>query len=110
MCWHPYDDGSTVGTSGSEGGRILRDEEHDCGIRITLEQGGVPGAPYAITCGVYGLMVHTAYFGELTAADHAWSSMQAELLHICQLAEQPDASFENNSPVIAACQSLVDRY
>ena len=58
--WHPYTNGSTLGGTGSESGVILRDEEHDDGARITLEQGGRI-APFAITCGIYGLMMHTAF-------------------------------------------------
>lgn len=43
---------------GSEGGKILKDEEYKEQCRITLER-----CPHydAITCGVYGEMVHTAY-------------------------------------------------
>ena len=39
----------------------MRDEEHDMGARITLERNATT-APYAITCGVYGWMVHTRFF------------------------------------------------
>ena len=50
-----------IGKRGSEGGVILRDEEYDQSCRTTLER-----CPkyYAVTCGVYGSMVHTAFFGE----------------------------------------------
>jgi len=49
---------------GSEGGVIVRDEEHALGARITLETGcGI--APYAITCGIYGWMMHTCFLEEL---------------------------------------------
>ncbi len=42
----------------SEGGIVLADEEYKESCRITLEK-----CPqyYAITCGVYGAMVHTAF-------------------------------------------------
>lgn len=46
------------GKIGSENGEILRDEEYKGSCRITLEK----CKKYcAITCGVYGSMVHTAF-------------------------------------------------
>lgn len=46
------------GKTGSEGGIVLADEEYMESCRITLEK-----CPqyYAITCAVYGAMVHTAF-------------------------------------------------
>jgi hypothetical protein len=35
-----FDCGESLGTSGSEGGTIRRDKEHNLGARITLEEGG----------------------------------------------------------------------
>ena len=59
--WYPFDKGVTVGQEGSEDGVILRDEEHPCEARITLER-RVTAAPFAITCGIYGCMLHTRFF------------------------------------------------
>jgi hypothetical protein len=59
--WYPYDNGATLGQRGSEEGITLSDEEHTLGARITLERGGSI-APFAITCGIYGWMMHTRYF------------------------------------------------
>lgn len=50
--------GDEINQIGSEGGRILRDEEYDGQCRITLERCKTYDA---ITCGVYGDMMHTAY-------------------------------------------------
>ena len=61
--WYPFDSGSTLGQKGSEDGVILRDEEHPLEARITLER-DTPTVPYAITCGIYGSMVHTRFFSE----------------------------------------------
>lgn len=49
------------GELGSENGVLLADEEYKELSRITLEK-----CPeyYAITCGVYGSMVHTAFCDE----------------------------------------------
>lgn len=56
--WIIYGDGDTIGSVGSENGVILRDEEYDGECRITLEK---CSRYYAITCGIYGEMVHTAF-------------------------------------------------
>ena len=47
-----------AGDIGSEGGTILADEEYKNSCRITLEK---CEKYYAITCGIYGSMVHTAF-------------------------------------------------
>ena len=59
--WHPFEDGASIGQAGSEGGVIVRDDEHPWGARITLERDG-GFAPFALTCGIYGWMVHTRWF------------------------------------------------
>lgn len=62
------------GSVGSENGLILEDEVYADSCRITLEK-----CPkhYAITCGVYGAMVHTAYCGE--NYKEIYNSMKKEL-------------------------------
>jgi hypothetical protein len=56
--WHSFENGGTLGQAGSEEGTILRDEEHPLGARISLER-DCRVAPFAITCGIYGWMLHT---------------------------------------------------
>lgn len=51
----------TIGSIGSENGEIMADEEYKGSCRITLEK---CKKYYAITSGVYGSMVHTAFTGE----------------------------------------------
>ena len=46
------------GTVGTESGEILADEEYKSACRITLER---CKEYFAITCGVYGAYVHTAF-------------------------------------------------
>lgn len=79
--WHVYDGGSTIGRSGSEEGVILRDEEHPDGARITLER-DARTIPFAITCGIYGWMVHTHYCGTPAAAERDYAAMKVELANI----------------------------
>jgi hypothetical protein len=93
VTWHAFGDGTSVGTKGSEGGVIVLDEEHADGARITLEQDGHI-APWAITCGVYGLMFHTRFFADRPTAEAAYEAMKSALhaivsqLGTADLAEQ----------------------
>jgi hypothetical protein len=78
MAWYPYEGGTSVGQSGSEGGVIVVDEEHPDGARITLERDGAV-APWSITCGVYGWMAHTRFFPERAQAEIALGPMKSSL-------------------------------
>lgn len=64
-----------IGSSGSEGGTILYDEEYKASCRITLEQ---CSRYYAITCGVYGAMVHTVFCNSKNY-DDTYSQMKSDL-------------------------------
>jgi hypothetical protein len=81
--WYRFDAGSSIGESGSDNGIILRDEEYVEGARITLERDGY--TPFAITCGIYGWMVHTCFFSTEQEANEAFESMKAELERIIDL-------------------------
>lgn len=60
---------------GSEGGIIIADEEYKNACRITLER----CERYdAITCGVYGSMVHTA-FCDSSRSQEVYSNMKHDL-------------------------------
>jgi hypothetical protein len=89
MGWHAFEKGKSVDHAGSEGGIIIRDEEHDEGARMTLERGGQV-APFAVTCGIYGWMVHTRFFGTESEAQSEFESMKVELSKI--IATIPRAS------------------
>ena len=62
--WTKYDNGNSIGKKGSEGGKILNDQENINGARITIEA-NAGNIPFAITLGIYGLMFHTEFFGEI---------------------------------------------
>ena len=92
--WYAFDEGRSLGEVGSENGRIILDDEHALGARITLEKGGYH--PYSITCGVYGSMVHTRFFSSESSARAAFESMKPELaaiLELLQLASDPNPDF-----------------
>jgi hypothetical protein len=78
MSWLSIDSGKTVGTHGSEDGVIIFDEEHTSGACITLEQGGRT-ATWAITCGIYGTFMHTAFASSEAEGRTKYSAMKPDL-------------------------------
>ena len=70
--WEQLD---TIGTAGSEGGTIIADEEYRQSCRITLEK---CERWDAITCGVYGSMVHTA-FADAASSAKKYAAMKQDL-------------------------------
>ena len=93
MRWTAYENGTTVGTPGSEGGVTLRDEEHDFGARITLEDSGKP--PFSITSGIYGVMVHTTFAGSADEAERMYEAMKTDLDEVLNL--WPEDATEQNA-------------
>ncbi len=79
--WYDFDDGYSIGTSSSDGGLILCDEEHQSGARITLEEDS-NFASFSITCGIYGWMFHTRYFSEEAEAIEEFELMKIDLNEI----------------------------
>ena len=61
--------------TGSEGGLIIADEEYRDSCRITLEK---CERYYAITCGVYGGMMHTAFCNSTQYQD-IYNNMKKDL-------------------------------
>jgi hypothetical protein len=54
-----------LGLPGSEGGVIVRDDELPSTARVTIERKTRPESGldyYCVTIGVYGALVHTAFF------------------------------------------------
>jgi hypothetical protein len=78
MEWDLFEGGSSLGGRGSEDGVIIRDEEHRDGARITLEQDATT-APFVITCGIYGWMVHTRFFSSPSIAGEEYDRMKEGL-------------------------------
>lgn len=65
--WDDTDEGNTLGTIGSEGGKIIRDEEHDLGARITLEGKGDVSAA-SVVLDIYGVITHTCSYNSIEEA------------------------------------------
>ena len=69
---------------------ILWDEEHSAGARITLERDGQI-APFAITCGIYGCMMHTRFFSVESEASGAYRLMKDALGSLLEIPENGSA-------------------
>ncbi len=85
-CWLPSESGTTIGTIGSENGKIVLDEEHTEGARITLEQDG--HTPWSITCGIYGYFFHTTFASAKEEAHAKYESMKSDIVGILQECEE----------------------
>ncbi|MGA2205850.1 MAG: hypothetical protein ABSG10_03875 [Terracidiphilus sp.] len=90
ILWRSFEEGATLGQPGSEQGIILRDEEHVLGARITLER-AASVAPFAITCGIYGWMLHTRFFATEGKASAQYELMKDALSAFLETAEHTAA-------------------
>ncbi len=99
MSWFEFDSGSTIGKAGSEGGDIVKDEEYSSLARITLEK--LRGSCYAVTCGIYGTLVHTAFFDEALAfSEYDKMKSDIEAILCC----------ENDNDYYRLIDEFVDKY
>lgn len=109
--WQPYENGQTIDKKGPEGGRIVLDDEHVYGARITLEKGCLR-APYGITCGVYGWLVHTRFVADEESAQHAVEEMRKALTEIVNLlpSEEDDADAVDYDRLTDAVADFGERF
>lgn len=110
--WFPFQTGATLGKRGSENGVILRDEEQPYLARMTLEQGG-DIAPFAITCGVYYLLIHTCFFSSQKEAEEAFSRMKEDLNRILQdipLEDDPVVRTAKMEPIYERLSAFTEKY
>jgi hypothetical protein len=66
---------------------VFRDEEHVLGARITLER-AASVAPFAITCGIYGWMMHTCFFDSEAEAESQYDQMKNSLSALLEAAKR----------------------
>jgi hypothetical protein len=105
--WHPFDGGATLGQKGSEEGSIIRDEEHPLEARITLERDTV-AAPFAITCGIYGCMMHTRFFSLESEACSQYDQMKGALSEL--LLTENEGGPEGCSSFLDGVAAFVETY
>jgi hypothetical protein len=116
--WSPFghrrqdkasEDKAEVGR-GSEGGHIVRDEEHLLGARITLEK-DCEVAPYAITCGIYGWMMHTCFVSDEGVVVQQYEEMKAELGDLLERSEELANDEEGQRAFLTeGCGGFVERF
>ncbi|CAM4180001.1 hypothetical protein FLAN108750_14185 [Flavobacterium antarcticum] len=87
--WTKFENGNSIGKKGSEGGKILNDQENINGARITIEANG-GNAPFVITFGIYGLMFHTEFFSEIEIAVEYFKRKKIEIDYVLQMFEIPE--------------------
>ena len=110
MAWTVFENGKSLGTTGSERGTIRRDEELNSIARITLEQGGVT-APWSITAGIYGWMAHTRFFGSQDESNRQFDQMKIEMEKILAIIpNNNDVTPEATSTVCSAIEAFVRRF
>lgn len=102
--WQAFDGGVTLGQKGSESGVLVRDEEHPLGARISLERGAA-SAPFAITCGIYGCMMHTRFFSR---EDEACEQYDAMKISLAALLEGEDESEDGRAAFLEGVAAFVD--
>ena len=104
--WYVYDEGKTIGIRGTEGGTIMRDEEHGDGARISLERDTLYKVPFAITCGIYSWMVHTRFFADEPTALDAYEQMKLSMAEILEML----ARDTDSDTVSEAIDAFVEQY
>lgn len=107
--WTPFENAATLGLSGSEDGVVVRDEEHLLGARITLER-ETNIAPFAITCGIYGWMMHTRFFSSEAEADSQYDLMKDSLSELLESAEQTAAIDGGRKVLMEGIEKFVGEY
>ncbi len=77
--WQPYNRGRSIGVKGSENSKVVRDEEHPLGARMTIKQ----GQDYvSVSCSIAGKIDHTRFFNKMNAAEREYKIMQKELAKV----------------------------
>jgi hypothetical protein len=107
--WYIFDSGATLGQVGSEQGVIVHDEEHPFGGRITLER-AAHVAPFAITCGIYGWMMHTRFFGYQDEAEGQYDSMKIALATLLEAADKTADIDGGRQVLMDGISKFVDAY
>lgn len=107
--WHPFQNGGTLGQPGSEEGTVLRDEEYSLGARITLER-ETHIAPFAITCGIYGWMLHTRYFSSQFEAETQYEAMKSALAMLLEVADKTAEIDGGRQVLMAGVSKFVEMF
>ena len=87
----------------------MRDEEYSLGARISLER-DCRAAPFAITCGIYGWMMHTCFLSTEAEADSQYDLMKDSLSELLEAAEQTAAIDGGRKVLMDGVEEFVGEY
>lgn len=77
--WQPYNRGRSIGVKSTKGCKVVRDEEHPLGARMTIKQ----GQDYvSVSCNNAGKIDHTRFFNKMNVAEREYKVMQKELAKV----------------------------
>ena len=80
--WSIYNKGRTIGTTSTEGGLILSDEQSNEGARITLKR----GTNYvSVSMNIHGWMDHTRFFTNDTDAQREYRAMRSAVATVLNI-------------------------
>ena len=79
---------------------MVRDEEYSLGARISLER-DCRAAPFAITCGIYGWMLHTRFFNSKFEAETQYEAMKSAIAVLLEVAAKT-AEIDGGRQVLTA--------
>ena len=88
---------------------MVHDEEHLLGARITLER-AASIAPFSITCGIYGWMMHTRFFSSEAEAQSQYDLMKQSLSALLEAAEQTAAVDGGHKVLMDGIEKFVGEY
>jgi len=95
MNWEAFENEKTLGQKGSERGIIILDEENVNGARITLEK-DCGDILFAVTFGIYGLMLHTHFESSQGEASRYISETKLKINKIFELYSRPEEQRNDN--------------
>jgi hypothetical protein len=107
--WHPFQNGDTLGRPGSEQGTMMRDEEYSLGARVSLER-DCRAAPFTITCGIYGWMLHTRFFSSKFEAETQYEAMKSALAMLLEVAQKTAAIDGGRQVLMAGVSKFVEMF
>ncbi|MCL4267909.1 MAG: hypothetical protein KJZ72_00120 [Anaerolineales bacterium] len=87
--WSSFNQGRSIGTVSPEGGRILYDEEHEGGARITLKRGS---GYISVSLNIYGWLDHTRFFNSDSEAQREYRTMRKAVNEMMDLINREGVS------------------
>lgn len=93
--WQPFNNGKSIGETGTENGVIIYDIENINGARVTLEN-KTDIAPFATTLGIYGVMFHTRYDKDESSAKTFIDQTIEKINKIFILLDTPEVEQDTN--------------